>query len=104
MPEIIRIARVKKNISQQDIAEELGVARSAVSKWESGLSQPGADSLIKLAYMLDIIQEIFPDFERKNPTDKYATRIEMESLWERIQRIEGELKDMKSSNALCLPC
>lgn len=41
-----------KNISQEQLAEELGVSRQAVSKWESGASYPEMDKLVLLWYLL----------------------------------------------------
>lgn len=32
------ILRKKKGLTQEEIAEDLGVSRSAVAKWESGVS------------------------------------------------------------------
>lgn len=40
--------RKNKNISQEQLAEELGVSRQAVSKWESGASYPEMDKLVLL--------------------------------------------------------
>lgn len=50
------IARVRKNrnMTQQDLAEQLHVTSKAVSKWERGLSFPGVDILEALAGALDI--------------------------------------------------
>lgn len=38
--EEIRQAREEKNLSQEDLAEQLGVSRQAVSKWENGIAVP----------------------------------------------------------------
>lgn len=38
--------RKASNISQEELANELGVSRQAVSKWESGVSYPEMDKLI----------------------------------------------------------
>jgi transcriptional regulator with XRE-family HTH domain len=43
-----------RGISGGDIARATGVAESAVSRWRSGKSSPGADSLQKLASYLDV--------------------------------------------------
>jgi len=41
--------RKEKGISQEELAEKLGVSRQAVSKWENGESSPDTDNLIALA-------------------------------------------------------
>lgn len=38
--EEIRRAREEKHLSQEDLAEQLGVSRQAVSKWENGTAFP----------------------------------------------------------------
>lgn len=38
--EEIRQAREEKNLSQEDLAEQMGVSRQAVSKWENGIALP----------------------------------------------------------------
>ncbi|MCM1327682.1 MAG: helix-turn-helix domain-containing protein [Bacteroidales bacterium] len=38
--EEIKRAREEKNLSQEDLAEQLGVSRQAVSKWENGMALP----------------------------------------------------------------
>ncbi len=50
-----RIANLRKNAgySQEYIAEQLGVSRQAVSKWEKDLSSPDTENLIKLAELLN---------------------------------------------------
>lgn len=45
--------RKKANLSQQQVAIELGVDRTAVSKWEVGEALPRADKLLKLAQLLN---------------------------------------------------
>ena len=36
---IIRALREKKNLTQTELAEKIGVTDKAVSKWETGVSQ-----------------------------------------------------------------
>ena len=38
--EQIKQKREEKNLSQEELAEQIGVSRQAVSKWESDLSVP----------------------------------------------------------------
>ena len=44
--------RVSKNMTQQRLADELGVNRSTVAMWESNASYPRADLLPKIAQVL----------------------------------------------------
>ena len=39
--------RKKGALSQEQLAEQLGVSRQAISKWESGKSVPETDTLIR---------------------------------------------------------
>lgn len=41
--------RKEKNLSQLQLAEQLGVSRQAISKWESGTAMPGIDNVIVLS-------------------------------------------------------
>jgi len=45
--------RKKKGITQEMLANRLGVVRQTISKWEKGLSLPDAEMLIHLADLLD---------------------------------------------------
>ena len=37
--------RKQKNLTQEELAGDLFVSRTAISKWESGRGNPGIDSL-----------------------------------------------------------
>lgn len=41
-------------LSQEYIAEQLGVSRQAVSKWETGQTEPTAKNLVELAKLFDM--------------------------------------------------
>lgn len=41
--------RMKKNLSQGDVADALDVSRQSVSKWENNSAVPDLDKIIKLA-------------------------------------------------------
>ena len=50
----IRELRRKRGISQEELAEQLGISRQAVSKWESGQSMPDLDKIILLSDYFDV--------------------------------------------------
>lgn len=45
----IKKAREKQGFSQEYIADKLNVSRQAVSKWETGQSEPSTQNLLQLA-------------------------------------------------------
>ena len=53
--------RKKNNLSQEELAEKLGVSRQAVSKWERSEASPDTDNLIALAkiYGLTLDELVF---------------------------------------------
>lgn len=46
--------RAEKNISQEQLADKIGVSRQSVSAWESGRSSPELDKLIALSELFEI--------------------------------------------------
>lgn len=46
--------RKEKGLSQEQLAQELGISRQAVSKWERAEASPDTDNLIQLAKLYDI--------------------------------------------------
>ena len=52
--EKIYIYRSRKELSQGDLAELLGVSRQSVSKWETDVSVPELDKLVKLCEVFNV--------------------------------------------------
>ena len=46
--------RKQNGLSQQDLADRLGVSRQAISRWETGAVQPLADSVKSLAQVFQV--------------------------------------------------
>lgn len=53
----IRKCRIDHKMTQEFVAEALGVSRQAVSKWESGASDPSTSNLMALAKLFGISAE-----------------------------------------------
>ncbi len=54
LAEKIMILRKKCGWSQEELAEQLGISRQSVSKWESGASIPDLDKVIKLSALFGV--------------------------------------------------
>ena len=55
--ETIKEYRMNCNMTQEFVAEALGVSRQAVSKWENGSSDPSTSNLIALAKLFNVPAE-----------------------------------------------
>ena len=64
---LIREARTKKNLTQCELGDLIGVTNKAVSRWENGESFPDVGVIEKLSEVLDIrIQDIITGDEKIN--------------------------------------
>lgn len=55
--EVLKQHRMDCKMTQEFIAETLGVSRQAVSKWESGASDPSTTNLMALAKLFGVAAE-----------------------------------------------
>ena len=54
LAENIRKYRKEKNMSQDELAEKLGVSRQSISLWENGQTQPTIENIIALAKIFNV--------------------------------------------------
>ena len=47
--DILRIERLKRNLTQEDVAKILNIARASYAQYETGKNPPTTESIIKLA-------------------------------------------------------
>ena len=76
--ENLRKIRKENNLSQEQLADELGVSRQAISKWESGTAYPEMDKIIALC-------------------DKFNLNID-DLLHKDIKEVKGEEESKKKLN------
>ena len=55
--EVLKEHRSRCGMTQEFVAESLGVSRQAVSKWENGTADPSTSNLLKLAKLYGISPE-----------------------------------------------
>ena len=63
--EALKAHREQHQMTQEFVAEQLGVSRQAVSKWENGTSDPSTANLLALAKLYgvdpgDLLREVAP--------------------------------------------
>ncbi len=55
--ETLKAHRIRCHMTQEFVAEAVGVSRQAVSKWETGSSDPSTSNLLLLAELFNISAE-----------------------------------------------
>ncbi len=87
----IKKAREKQGVSQEFVANQLGVSRQAVSKWETGQAEPSTQNLLQLAELLHIDTNLLLNNSRER----------MQFAKEHIEQ-KGLQTVLSKSNAVCL--
>ena len=71
--------RAAHGMTQEQLAEQLGVSRQSVTKWESDKSYPEMDKLIKLCQIFDCTLD---EMVQGDMTDRVVTEAVVESSFE----------------------
>ena len=67
----IKEFRKLNKITQQELAEKIGVTRSCISQYEIGAREPYLTTLMKIAYALNVTPDDLLDYETfKRKMDK----------------------------------
>lgn len=80
----LKDARNRAGMSQELVAEQLGISRQAVTKWELGQSKPSAKNLKALADLYQIpSEELLNDVKREGPNlILRANLIKLAIIWQ----------------------
>lgn len=87
--------RRKSGLSQEQLAEKIGVSRQAISKWESGTSTPELEKLLALSECFHITLDDLVKEETINPGTKEAPP--------KVEEVKvSNAIEMKAGIGLCL--
>lgn len=71
----IKKLRQEKQLSQEQLAEQLHVTRQAISNWENGKTQPDVDTLTQIADVFDVsVERII--YGKGKPQFHFAVKID----------------------------
>ena len=65
----LKLLRTGQKLSQRELAERLGVAKSVISYYESGDRYPSYDVLVKMAHLFHITTDYLLDIEKVRTID-----------------------------------
>ena len=90
----LQLLRKSNNYTQDDLAEKLGISRQAVSKWETGMTIPDLEVLLKISKLYDItINDILePKIHPQRITDfEQISTISEKELKEVLEQFDTNL-------------
>lgn len=71
LAELLRENRIRCKMTQEFVAETIGVSRQAVSKWENGTTDPSTSNLIALAKLYNIsAEELLKNIEGRSQEEQ----------------------------------
>ena len=100
----IKFLRKSKGLNQSKLGELVDISNATVSSYESGVNQPGIDTVAKLAMVLEVSIDdlIFRDIEKEGTSNKPAPKSGKisddevmqlnELMMHRIRELEREIK------------
>lgn len=51
--EKLKELRKRNNLTQQELAEQIGIKQNSYSDWETGKNEPNLENIVKLSKILD---------------------------------------------------
>lgn len=85
--------RQERNLTQEELAEKLNIARQSVSRWESRTSIPNMDSLILLSNFFGISMDELVTGKRRVPEEPPAPAIPEADVTEPVVEPEPAQSD-----------
>ncbi len=61
----LKLARIKKKLSQSGLAELIGIKEYSISRYETGLQYPTIETLLKLSRTLDVSVDYLLGIEKE---------------------------------------
>ena len=96
--------RKEKKLTQEQLAEVLGVSNRSISRWENGVSLPDFDLVIELSRYFSVSIEEFLDGEKKAEMSDQKTDSKTEQTLLKVAGYEGAGKKQFSGRICILVC
>ncbi len=76
MGQVIKRLRKERDLTQEDLAEQINVSPQAISKWENGASMPDISQVLPLANLFRVSTDVLFGIYEKNYDDEVNARLE----------------------------
>lgn len=89
----IKFLREQKQITQSELAKQLGITRSSVNAWEMGISVPSTQYIVELANIFNVSTDYLLDVET-------SSTVSVSGLSEAdVQLVCALIQHLKNKNA-----
>lgn len=84
----IKQVRIARNLTQQDLADKMGLKRNTISQWESGVRNVSVEQLIEIARVVGVTLDYFND----NPPERtmFQLMAQLDSVFNNAQIPESD--------------
>lgn len=89
----IKLAREAAGFTQEKLAEEIGVSRNAVAKWENGKNEPKIENLVSLSLTLGVSSDYLIGLSSTVSASLKLNERAVKALELLIKEIKGESKN-----------
>ncbi len=90
--ERLKQARVKKGISQNQLAKDIGIHVTNISRYERGENRPTSDVLTKLANALDVTGDFLMDGSMDDKAQNAISDKELLSQFQKVSQMPNDRK------------
>lgn len=87
LSEKILMLRKRDGLSQEELAEKLGVSRQAVSRWEVGSVQPDASNVLQLSKLFSVTADYLLNEDYEGDWDVPAVKTATRETRQRLRRV-----------------
>ena len=91
--------RKAKGLSQEQLAEKIGVSRQSISKWESGESTPEMERLVELSKVFNVTTDYLL---KPNEGDNLAIRAE--TIEKKQEHVQADIQKQQAKSYRILSC
>lgn len=92
--QLIKAARRKAGMTQEELGKKIGVSGSSMAQWENDLRNPKLDTLQRIAAALGVpVQELISDWEAVDKEEFKRVFIYGEGIKDRIDAALDRLND-----------
>ena len=94
--------RKRAGLSQEELAERLGVSRQAISRWEMGLAMPDASNLLQLSGLFRVTVDYLINDAYESDEDIPIVKTKEASLNKEMKKVPAMIKSVLIGTAIAL--